>query len=104
MWNTQFKSVLTLNLSDGVMPISKCSNLPVGARESFFIQVHPYLITNLKLAWNLMLIMSLLVLVIDFLQNIMNFLLDVLELFNKFGCSICLGLSMGGLFLCRCNR
>jgi hypothetical protein len=50
-----------------------------------------------------MLIVALLVLGIGFLQNIMNLLLDVLDSLNKFGCSINLGLSMGGLFLCNCN-
>ena len=50
-----------------------------------------------------MLIVELLVLGIGFLQNIMNFLLDVLDSLKKFGCSINLGLSMGGLFLCSCN-
>jgi hypothetical protein len=47
-----------------------------------------------------MLIVALLVLGIGFLQNIMNLLLDVLDSLNKFGYSINLDLSMGGLFLC----
>jgi hypothetical protein len=46
---------------------------------------------------------GMLVLSIGFLQNIMNLLLDVLDLLNKFGFLINLGLSMGGLFLCNCN-
>jgi hypothetical protein len=46
-----------------------------------------------------MLIMELLVLGIGFIKNIMNLLLDVLDSLNKFGFSINLGLSMGGLFL-----
>jgi hypothetical protein len=45
-----------------------------------------------------MLIMALLVLGIGFLQNIMKILLDVMDPFKKFGCSISLGMSMGGLF------
>jgi hypothetical protein len=50
-----------------------------------------------------MLMVALLILDVGFLQNIMNLLLDVLDPFNKFGCSISLGMSMGGLFLCSCN-
>jgi hypothetical protein len=45
-----------------------------------------------------MLIMALLVLGIGFLQNVMNLLLNVLDSLKKFGFSINLGLSMGGLF------
>jgi hypothetical protein len=75
----------------------------MGSYEVLFLQMQPYLISHLKLVWNPMLIMALLVLGIGFLQNIMNLLLDVLDSFNKFGCSINLSLSMGGLFLCRCN-
>jgi hypothetical protein len=46
-----------------------------------------------------MLIVVLLVLSIGFLHNIMNFLLGVLDALNKFGFSINLCLSMGGLFI-----
>jgi hypothetical protein len=83
--NTQFKSILTHNLCDGVRPISKWFELLVGACEALFLQMQPHLITNLKLVWNLMLVMSLLVLGIGFLQDIMNLLLDVLDPFKKFG-------------------
>jgi hypothetical protein len=47
--------------------------------------------------------MALLILGIGFLQNIMNLLLDVLDFLNKYGFSINLGISMGGLFLCSYN-
>jgi hypothetical protein len=47
--------------------------------------------------------MAVLVLGIDFLQNIMKLLLDVLDPLNKFGFLISLGMSMGGLFLCNYN-
>jgi hypothetical protein len=55
----------------------------VGACEALFLQMQPHLITNLKLVWNLMLVMLLLVLGIGFLQDIMNLLLDVLDPFKK---------------------
>jgi hypothetical protein len=45
----------------------------------------------------------LLVLGIGFFHNIMNLLLYVLDVLNKFGCLVSLGLSMGGLFMCNCN-
>jgi hypothetical protein len=48
-----------------------------------------------------MLIVVLFVLGVDFQQNIMNMLLDVLDSLKKFGFSINLGLSMGGIFLWR---
>ena len=50
-----------------------------------------------------MLIVVLLVLSIEFLQNIMKLLFDVLDLYKKNGCSINLVMSMGGLLLCSCN-
>jgi hypothetical protein len=46
-----------------------------------------------------MLIVALLVLGIDFLQNIMKLLLDVLDSLKRIGYSINLGLSMGGSLL-----
>jgi hypothetical protein len=65
--------------------------------------MQPYLISHLKRVWYSMMIVVLLVLGISFLQNVMNLFLDVLDPFNKFGCLINLGLSMGGLFLCNYN-
>jgi hypothetical protein len=59
--------------------------------------MQPHLVTNLKLVRNPMLVMSLLILGIGLLQDIMNLLLEVLDPFNEFGCSVFLGLSMGGL-------
>jgi hypothetical protein len=81
--NTQFKSILTHNLRDGVRPILEWFEIPVGVYEALFLQMQPHLITNLKLVWNLMLVMSLLVLGIGFLQDIMNLLLDVLDPFQQ---------------------
>jgi hypothetical protein len=50
-----------------------------------------------------MLVMSLLVLGIGFLQDVMDLLVDVLNPFNKYGFLINLSLSMGRFFLCGCN-
>jgi hypothetical protein len=47
-----------------------------------------------------MLIVALLILGIGFLQNIMLLLLDVLDLFNKFGSFVFILPRMGGLFVC----
>jgi len=63
----------------------------------------PYIFNNLKLVRNSMLFMLLHILGIGLLQDIMNLFLDVLYLFKKFGCSISLGMRMGGIFLCDCN-
>jgi hypothetical protein len=51
-----------------------------------------------------MLVMSLLILAINLLQDIMNLLLEVLDLFNNFSWYVCLGLSMGGLCRGRWNK
>jgi hypothetical protein len=68
-----------------------------GAYEAPFLQMKPYLITNLKLMWNSMLVTSLLVLGIGLLLDSMNLLLEVIYSFNKFRFSIFLGLSVGGI-------
>jgi hypothetical protein len=75
----------------------------IGSCKALFLQMKPYLISHLKLVSYLMLIVALLVLGIDFLQNIMKLLLDVMDTLNKFGCSISLNMSMVGLFLCNYN-
>jgi hypothetical protein len=75
----------------------------MGYGKALFLQMQPDLISHLKFVLDPMLIMALLVLGIGFLQHIMNFLLDVLYVLNKFGFPISLCLSMGGLFLCDCN-
>jgi hypothetical protein len=76
----------------------------MGLYEALFLQMQPDLISQLKFVWYPMLIMALFVPGIGFLQNIMNFLLDVLDALNKFGYPINLYLIMGGLFLCDCNE
>jgi hypothetical protein len=59
----------------------------------------PHLVTNLKIVRNPMLVMPFLILGISLLQDNMELLLEVLDPFNEFGFSVCLGLSMGGLCL-----
>jgi hypothetical protein len=41
---------------------------------------------------------QLFVLGINLLKDVMNLLLEGLDPFNKYGCMICLGMSVGGLF------
>ena len=48
-------------------------------------------------------IMAFLVLSIDFLQNIMDLSVDVLNMFNEFGHFISLHLRMGQVYLCGCK-
>jgi len=76
----------------------------MGSYEVLFLYMQLYLTSYLKLVWNPMLIMALLILGIGFLQNNMNLLSDILYPFNKFGFFINLGLSMRGFFPCRCNE
>jgi hypothetical protein len=67
---------------DSVRPISEWSKIPMGDHQ-FFLQAQPYFITNFKIVCNLILIVSPCVLVVFSLQNIMNFLLEVLDPLNK---------------------
>ena len=57
----------------------------------------------MEFVWNPMLIMALLVLGIDFLQYIMDLLLDVLNLFNEPSVFVDLCVSMRGFNLCGCK-
>ena len=63
----------------------------------------PNLVTHLEFVWNPMLIMALLVLGIGFLQNIMDMLSNVLNLFNELGGFIGLYVSMRVFDLCGCK-
>ena len=65
--------------------------------------MQPNLFAHLEFVWNLMLIMVLLVLSIGFLQNSMDLLLDVLNLFNEPSSLVILCVSMRGFSLCGCK-
>jgi hypothetical protein len=65
--NVELKIIIPHSLGDGVQPIMKWVKLPMGSCKAFFLQVQPNFVTHLKLMWNLMLIMALLVLVIGLL-------------------------------------
>jgi hypothetical protein len=69
----------------------------MGGRKAVFLQMQPYLATNMKHVWNSMLVMSMFLFGIGLLQDIMNLLLEVLDWLNKFGCSIFLHLSLGAI-------
>ena len=81
----------------------KWTKLPIGSCEVHFLQMQPNHVAQLEFMWNLMLIMALLVLGIGFLQNIMNLLSDVLNLFNKPSGFVSLCVSMRGFDLCGCK-
>ena len=63
----------------------------------------PNLVTHLELVWNPMLIMVLLMLGISSLQNIMDLLLNVLNLFYEPGGFVNLFVSMRRFGLCGCK-
>jgi hypothetical protein len=67
------------------------------------MQMQPNLVAHLDFVWNPMLIMVLLVLGIGFLQNIMDLLPDVLNIFNELGGFVGLCVSMRGFVLCGCK-
>ena len=71
--------------------------------EVLFLQMQPNLIAHLEFVWNPMLIMALLVLGIGFMQNIMDLLSDVLNLFNEPGgfVGLCVSMREFGLRGCK---
>jgi hypothetical protein len=75
----------------------------MGSYKEIFLQMQPNLVSLFKIVGNLVLIMALLVLNIEFIQNIMEILVDVLNLFNEFGSFFNLRLSMGILCLFGCK-
>jgi len=77
------KIIITHNLGDGVWPIMEWENILMGFVKAFFLQMKPNFFSHLKLMWHPVLIMVLLVLSIGFLQNMMEPLVDVLNMFNK---------------------
>ena len=77
--------------------------LPIRSCEVLFLHMQPNLVTHLEFVWNSMLIMALLVLGIGFLQNIMDLLSDVLNIFNEPGGFISLCGSMRRFNLCGCK-
>jgi hypothetical protein len=65
--NAELKSIIPHSFGDGVWPIIEWAKLPMGSCKVFFLQVKPNFVAHLKLMWNSMLIMALLVLVIGLL-------------------------------------
>ena len=75
----------------------------MGSYEVLFLQMQPKLVAHLEFVWNSMLIMVLLVLGIGFLQNIMDLLSDVLNVFNEPSSFVSLCVTMRGFSLCGCK-
>ena len=65
--NVELKIIIPHGLGDSVRPIMEWAKLLMGSCKAFFLQVQPNFVTHLKLMWNPMLIMALLVLVIRLL-------------------------------------
>jgi hypothetical protein len=93
-WNAELKGILPYSLGEGVRPISKQTKLVVGSIEVLLLQMQPHFVAHLEVVWHLMLIMSLLVLSIGFVQDVMNLLADVLNVLNEVVCLIRLRLDM----------
>jgi hypothetical protein len=88
-------AIVTRILGDGVVTITKYTKLLMGSCKEILLQMQPNLVSHLKLVWHLVLILALLVLIIGFLQNIMDLLEDVLNPINKLGGFFGLRLNMG---------
>jgi hypothetical protein len=98
--NVELKIIVTHNLGDCVRYITEWMKLLMGSYKAFFLQVQPNFISHLKLVWHPVLIMALLLLGIGFLQNILNLLADVMDLFNEPGGFFGFGLSTQRFGLC----
>jgi hypothetical protein len=68
----------------------------MGSCEALFLQMKPHLISHLKLVWPPYVDHGITCTWCWLLQNIMNFLLDILDFLNKFGFSI--DLSVRGVY------
>jgi hypothetical protein len=93
--NVELKIIVTHNLGDGIRSIVEWTKLLMGSYKVFFLQVQPKFISHLKLVWNSMLIMALLILRIGILKNIPKLLADVLDPLNEPGSFSGFSLSMG---------
>ena len=80
--------------------MAKWTKILIKSSEALFLQMQPNLVAHLEFVWNSMLIMALLVLGIGFLQNLMDLLLDVLNIFNEFGVFVSLCVSMRRFMMC----
>jgi len=63
----KLKIIVAHSLGDGVKSIEKWLYLLMASCKALFLQMQPNLVSHLKLVWNLVLIMALLVLGIRFL-------------------------------------
>jgi hypothetical protein len=101
--NTQFKSIVTHILGDGVRPIAKWMKLPIGSCEALFLKMQQNLVAHLEFVWDPMLIMAPLVLGIGFMQYIMDLFSNVLHLFNEPSGFVGWCVSMRRFGLCGCK-
>jgi len=76
----------------------------MGSCNVFLLQMQPNLVAHLKLMWHLMLIMTLFILSIIFIQDIMKSIAYLLNVFNKIDFVINSQLNMSIFFLCSCKR
>jgi hypothetical protein len=65
--NVELKIIVTHELGDGVRSIMEWVKLPMGPCKALFLQVKPNFVSHLKLMWNPVLIMVMLVLGIELL-------------------------------------
>jgi hypothetical protein len=102
--NIELKIIPTHTLGDGIRHVSEWEQLLMGSCEVLFLQMKPNLVSNQNFLLYQMLIVVLPILGIGVLHNIRKLLLYVLDVLNKFGYSIKRFLSMGGIFMCNCNK
>jgi hypothetical protein len=102
-WSVELKIIATHSLGDSVRTIENWEEFLMGSCKTLFLQMYLDLVSNLKLVWHPVLIMALLVLSIDFLQNLIDLLANVLNLLNESGGFFSLRLNMGRVWPCGCR-
>ena len=98
--NVELKRIIPHVLGDGVHTITELVKLLMGSCKEFFLQVQPNFVSDLKLVWNPMLIIALLVLSIGFSKNVLDLLAHVLSPLNESGGFVSLILNMKRVCLC----
>ena len=92
--NTKLEGIIPYSLGDGVRPVSEWAKLAVRSSEALLLKMQPYFIAHLEVVWHPVLIMALLVLLIGFVQYIMNLLADVLNSLDEVTCFVNFRLDM----------
>ena len=77
--SNELKNIISHNLGNKVRPISKMSRLSMAFGKVFFLQMKPSFVAHLKLVCHAILVVSLCVLSIGYVQYVMELLADLIN-------------------------